>query len=574
MLMKNTKYMGIIFGITLFITSIVCCKKELLSEPQANKQVVTIIDTTKKTLVVTAKDSSKTTTPIVVTKDSTKTVVPIAINQTLSADFLKTFTSAAGDNDYFKITTNTSWKIASFPVWVTVSPLTGTGNGKITVTVQANTGIQRNGSIKIAGTGVSQAVSVNTIQVAAAAAAVPPTSAQANYYIAVNGSDNNAGTIDKPFASLNGAWKVVKPGSLIYMRGGTYSLTTQQALTGKSGTAGNLIKIWAYPGETPIITKGSGFSASSGIYISNSNYLHIKGLEVTGFNQPSSGGNVGGFYIEPSNNSIFELINYHHNGFPLTATHASTGNLFLNCDFHHNYDPYTIGDKYGNADGVNCEFDPGTSNVFRGCRSWWNSDDGFDFYRCDGYVEFDNCWAWHNGYKEDGVTAGGNGTGFKLGITRADFHTQVLRYVHNCLAWDGRQGGFYQADGNCIMRIYNNTSYKNTGDKYTCGFGFKDFDGIAHIIKNNIALDEMVAYFGNSAITSDHNSWESGVGVSDKDFISLDQTGTNGERQADGSLPNINFLKLKTTSGLYQKGVDVGLPFSGSAPSLGANRNY
>jgi chitinase len=60
------------------------------------------------------------------------------------------------------------------------------------------------------------------------------------------------------------------------------------------------------------------------------------------------------------------------------------------------------------------------------------------------------------------------------------------------------------------------------------------------------------------------------VTVSAADFVSLDFSGATGQRNADGSLPTINFLKLAAGSNLIDKGVDVGLPYSGSAPDLGA----
>jgi hypothetical protein len=41
-------------------------------------------------------------------------------------------------------------------------------------------------------------------------------------------------------------------------------------------------------------------------------------------------------------------------------------------------------------------------------------------------------------------------------------------------------------------------------------------------------------------------------------------------RQADGSLPEINLLHLVSTSGLIDKGLNLGYSFSGTAPDLGA----
>ncbi|MEI6750699.1 MAG: cadherin domain-containing protein, partial [Bacteroidota bacterium] len=101
----------------------------------------------------------------------------------------------------------------------------------------------------------------------------------ATYYIAPNGSDAAIGDITHPFATLNKAWTKVVAGDLVYMRGGTYNFTSQQALSGKNGTAGNLIKVWAYTGETPIITFTQG--TATGITLTG-NYIEFKGIEING----------------------------------------------------------------------------------------------------------------------------------------------------------------------------------------------------------------------------------------------------------------------------------------------------
>ena len=59
-------------------------------------------------------------------------------------------------------------------------------------------------------------------------------------------------------------------------------------------------------------------------------------------------------------------------------------------------------------------------NYFYGCRSWKNCDDGWDGYlrgADDVSTTVENCWAFENGYFEDGTDAGvnANGNGFKMG---------------------------------------------------------------------------------------------------------------------------------------------------------------
>jgi hypothetical protein len=109
------------------------------------------------------------------------------------------------------------------------------------------------------------------------------------YYVSPSGSDSNPGTIGQPFFTLNKAWSVVSAGDIIYMRGGTYRYNnTGSSLTGKSGTSGNLISILAYPGEKPIINYNNETFTSQliGINISDVSYLYMKGIRVTGINQP------------------------------------------------------------------------------------------------------------------------------------------------------------------------------------------------------------------------------------------------------------------------------------------------
>ena len=64
-----------------------------------------------------------------------------------------------------------------------------------------------------------------------------------------------------------------------------------------------------------------------------------------------------------------------------------------------------------------------------------------------------------------------------------------------------------------------------------------------------------------------HNS-NSGIFIYASKHIFLEQI--DSHHNADGSLPNVDFLKLKEGSRAIDKGEDVGLPFEGSAPDLGA----
>lgn len=402
------------------------------------------------------------------------------------------------------------------------------------------------------------------------------------YYLSPTGNDNNPGSLSAPFFTLNKAWSVVAPGDIIYMRGGTYVWTTQSYLTGKNGTPGNLIKIWNYPGEIPVLSRHSinytilNPTPRSGCYLSG-DYIHIKGLEITGYFQ-SDGWVSSGWWANNCNNSIFESLNIHHNGGGFYLQGNSTGNLLLNIDSWSNYDAYTGG---GNADGINIAYisNASSTNTVKGCRAWYNSDDGFDFSQNPGFVAVENSWSYKNGYLADGVTlSGGNSEGFKSGPPgdgaggMPSHAGEYLRSYTNCIAAKNWSHGFSTNNSVCTMHFNNNTAYLN-------GFGFFiNYGNEPDIYRNNLSYANRTFQVTiNAAAISDHNAatgteinnWNSAT-ISDADFISTDATQLISPRKSDGNLPEISFLKLSAGSSLINAGINVGLPFSGSAPDIGA----
>jgi Secretion system C-terminal sorting domain/PKD domain/Right handed beta helix region/Bacterial Ig domain/Bacterial Ig-like domain len=407
-------------------------------------------------------------------------------------------------------------------------------------------------------------------QVAAAVAAANNT-----YYLSPSGNDNNAGTISSPFFSLNKVWAVIVPGDLVYLRGGTYAFKTQQYLTGKSGTAGNMITVQAYPNELPVLTKGAGYiypkDERGGCYFSG-NYVYFKGIRITGFTQENTF-IWNGLLVENSNNCIFERLEVDNSGGGLNIRLNSSNNLVKNSDFHDNIDPVSGNNPGGNADGLDIAAGNGTNNVVTGCRAWNNSDDGFDCWEMKGQINFDSCWSWHNGYIPGTNTVIGNGVGFKLG--GATGVTGLARKVTRCIAFNNYESGFHQNEADCRMELYNNTSYNNG----VWGYLF-DYQNKAHIFKNNIAFNNIGANVRTSASTALANNSFGGVGfaeagwtnnVTAADFLSLDDKQVLNARQADGSLPVITFLNLAATSDLINTGIDVaGVSFTGTAPDRGA----
>jgi|RhiMethySRZTD1v2_1073278.scaffolds.fasta_scaffold208017_2 hypothetical protein len=376
----------------------------------------------------------------------------------------------------------------------------------------------------------------------------------ATYYVSPAGSNTNPGTLAAPFATLQRAHDVANPGDTIYMRGGTYRVSVRTFLT-RSGSSGGYIKVFNYPGEVPVLDAAAMTAQYDEIIRGNSiSWWHIKGLEVK--NGPDAGIHLAG----ASSNNIIELCVSHHNarlangGKGISISETGSNNLILNNDVHHNrYAP-----SPGGADGISVA-SMGAGNVVRGNRVWRNSDDGIDLWGAAN-VLVENNWVWENGY-DDNLQPLGNGVGFKLGGATAGDGAHTIR---NNLAWRNKANGFSDNGANLPTNVFNNTAYGNGG-----GSNYAFFSSVANVLKNNIALTPNAVSF-NGAVQHSYNSWNLGVTVSAADFLSLDDSGATGPRGADGSLPAIDFLKLAAGSDLIGRGTNVGLPFTGSAPDLGA----
>jgi hypothetical protein len=404
------------------------------------------------------------------------------------------------------------------------------------------------------------------------------------YYVSPNGSDSSGdGSISKPYYSLETAWSHVSAGDTIYMRGGNYRYTDTINLEGRSGTSSNYINIWNYPGEKPIINySGVAFTRQCfGIFLRNANYLHFKGIRVTSIAQAYDGSShynqYGLMLWENVNNCIFEQMETDHiGGWGVVIGNQLGGigcsnNLFLNCDSYHNADPGSEDNyAYGGADGFETGSDTSTNNVFRGCRAWGNSDDGWDLRQAAGLYTLENCWAFHNGYREDQITPGGDGEGFKLGSSFfGGDQPAIKRIVKNSLSFENQAGIEAVNEDNYVgVQIYNDVFYNNT-----VGINIQHPGSSQSVLKNNINFRNRDAYYMDDWILdqSNHNSWDtSDVSISNADFLSLDSSCMDDPRKIDGSLPDCNFLHLNSTSGLIDAGVDVGLLYKGNAPDLGA----
>jgi hypothetical protein len=394
------------------------------------------------------------------------------------------------------------------------------------------------------------------------------------FYVSPTGSDSNPGTLDEPFQTIDKAVSLITAGTIIYLCGGTYTVSAEIDLL-SSGTDGNPICIEAYNDEKPVLDFSSEKTGEQGIVISG-DYWYIAGLEIEHAGHH-------GMHISGSHNKI-ENVSSHDNrdsGFfvGLGKTDSNDGskasyNSFIDCDSYLNVDIGGSTGDGGNADGFSCKLNPGEGNHFYGCRSWENSDDGWDCYESNYPITIEDCYTWHNGdpasFGYTGDTWAGNGNGFKAGGD-SDNGAHVLI---DCVAFDmnyGKSGNHHKAfdeNGNLSgVTLYNCLAF----DSET-GFSFNTTpdDGTHHMLANCVAFgcstDELLA----KDSVQENNGWNLGLLVDTSDFVTLDVDTIESPRNADGTLVDDGFAKPTATSLLVDAGIDVGLPYSGKAPDLGA----
>lgn len=404
-------------------------------------------------------------------------------------------------------------------------------------------------------------------------------SCASEFYVAPDGNDANPGAIDAPFATVMRAQEFVSPGDTVWIRGGVYIFSGTDIQIGillnKSGREGKRINYWAYNDETPIFdlyqlktpVRIKGISVTG-------DWLYLKDLEIRGVQQILTRVNESwAIRIEGGSHNIFERLNLHHNEGPGFFIADGGDNLVLNCDSHHNYDPDRGGE---NADGFGGHSSK-DGNVFRGCRAWFNSDDGFDLIHALGVHTIEHCWAWSNGFVPDTNQGGGNGNGFKCGgwlLDPARFPGYIpVHVICFNLAFNNRASGFDANYQPGMIRFYNNTAFNNPR-QFDLKVAPRLTKPVTHVLRNNVALGNALPVSGIERNPPDdqYNSWNGTGGwtVTPEDFLSIVPDGVDGPRKPDGSLPDIAFMHLKPGSRLIDGGIDVRFPFNGRVPDLGA----
>ena len=379
------------------------------------------------------------------------------------------------------------------------------------------------------------------------------TSFAATYFVAPDGDDDNQGTVGSPFKSIMKAQEAASEGDTVYLMDGTYAEFTIAATDSNYNYVHEFTKSGitysAYKGGKPVVdfsdVEPTKRVAAFHVPVNVSDIKFI-GLEVTGV---KTGTQKQSECFRIQGNASFDRVTCHDTeaiGFYYTTKGSGS---CINCDAYNNIGPTST--SIGNIDGFGFH---GSDVTVQYCRSWNNSDDGYDCINCPGTIVFDHCWAYD-------MTAGGDSNGFKVGggqFSGNPPETMPVHTVKYCLSACNNSNGFYSNHNmsKAADWIYN-TSYNNARGNYNMlervgPDDLTDIPGTREVLHYNIS-------FKGTDILNDNlpeenktmNSWTiDDVTVSSSDFISLDASQMTLPRKADGSLPDITFMHLNSDSDL------------------------
>lgn len=371
------------------------------------------------------------------------------------------------------------------------------------------------------------------------------------YTTAADGTKENPFDI---FTALENAY----PGQTLILMEGTYKLNSALKIQrGMDGKEGAMIKLIADPeASTRPVLDFQGLYAGFTI---GGDYWYFQGFDVTGSLNMQKGIQVSG------NHNVLDQIHTYYNGNTGIQLTRLTGtdlyedwpsyNLILNCTSYCNFDS-----GFEDADGFAAKLTVGPGNVFDGCVSYNNADDGWDLYaKVDtgsiGAVTIRNCIAYDNGWVP-GYDKTGNGNGFKMGGDSLS----GKHVLENCIAFNNLAKGI---DSNSCPDIIvkNSISFNNGGANvafYTNNAANTDFsaNGVISFRTEKLDVAENLRGKGSQDPNKYNNDttyyWDAanrycantaGVKITADMFESLVYEGWS--RNEDGSINLGGFLKIK-----------------------------
>ena len=303
-------------------------------------------------------------------------------------------------------------------------------------------------------------------------------------YISPCGKTHAAGTREEPM-DLNTALKGAVPGQKLILMGERYFFDDAVIIDrGMNGTAQNPICLTAEEGSRPVLDfcgKGEGLAIAA-------DYWYCRGFDVT-----NSRASVRGVHLAGSHNRLERIYVYRNGSTGLqiacyqgcdSREEWPCGNQIINCTSYLNADP-----GYTDADGFAAKITVGEGNVFDGCISAYNADDGFDLFAkvekgATGSVLIRNCLAFRNGYvlNDEGQEIHvGLGNGFKLGGSSI----ACGHRLEDSIAFANGEKGV-DANSSPDAQVKNVISYNN--DSYNIGLYTTDAKETAFYVRNVLSV--------------------------------------------------------------------------------------
>lgn len=329
------------------------------------------------------------------------------------------------------------------------------------------------------------------------------------YYVSPDGSDDNEGTIDSPWATIsNGDVKgMLVPGDTVIIKAGTYEITEDYRGFTFANCAGTADAPITYAAEDGAIVDGQYFVYSSYPNLAEvprligikTSYITVKNLEVKNFNVA--------FLVNGSNN---------------------IGIVIDGCDIHESktwtgIDPASAG----------VYIDPTHNSVtVKNC----------NFYNfAGGYAVMDMTSYWDS-----------------------EGHTNPSEFYNNCF-YNMSSSGFWFRGNYVQDHIYNNTFYNVSGTAINAQTG--NLVGSSPIVKNNIFVNCGVAMNadGVSTVINSNNLVYGGTVTTGVN--AGENTLSSDPMFVDAAAGDFT---IADTSPAVNNGVDVGLAYNGTAPDMGA----
>jgi hypothetical protein len=293
------------------------------------------------------------------------------------------------------------------------------------------------------------------------------------YIVAVDGNDENPGTQQNPWRTIQHAVDRLQAGETAYVRGGVYE---ESVVIEKSGAPDKYITLQNYPGEHPVIDPA--FNAGSAILVWGG-YIRIKGFEIRNCKpRMDRRGDIGALRIFTSQHCVAEGNTIHH----IIGVQSETGGGKPAVGIHIQYSDdiviqnNTVYDIVGHTESMGIMADTVSNTAIRRNLVYFCDKEGIRLLTWDR--DSDNVI-------EGNVTLSNN-VGIEVNMCSLQNHTTTVR--NNFSGWNCSHGMQIKHTTNTV--VTHNTIYGN----HNPGLRFNDrpFNYYA-VVKNNILSNNLLA---------------------------------------------------------------------------------